>query len=132
MTAPSLFASPERRLDGTDKTTGVTKYTADLEFPGALEAAFVRSPYPHARIRSVDAARARSLPGVRAVITGADVGGARLGRRLVRTFRSVEQILVIVGPRFVVVLDAGGNVRKDARKQSRLTTCPPDERLDRR
>ena len=82
MTAPELFASPERRLDGRDKTNGVTTYTADIEFPGALEAAFVRSPYPHARIRSVDAMRARALPGVRAVITGADVGGARLGRRL--------------------------------------------------
>jgi CO/xanthine dehydrogenase Mo-binding subunit len=42
----------------------------------------VRSPFPHARIRSVETARARALPGVRAVITGADVGGARLGRRL--------------------------------------------------
>ena len=82
MTAPNLFLSPERRLDGTDKTNGVTRYTGDIEFPGALETAFVRSPYPHARIRSVDAVRARALPGVRAVITGADVGGARLGRRL--------------------------------------------------
>jgi CO/xanthine dehydrogenase Mo-binding subunit len=77
-----LFASPERRLDGDDKTNGTTKYTGDISFPGALESAFVRSPYPHARIRSVDTSRASALPGVRAVITGADVNGARLGRRL--------------------------------------------------
>lgn len=82
MSAPALFDRPERRLDGEGKTNGATKYTADIVVPGALEAAFVRSPYPHARIRSVDATRARALPGVRAVITGADVHGARLGRRL--------------------------------------------------
>jgi len=81
-TVPGLFRSPERRLDGDDKTNGATKYTGDMSFPGALQSAFVRSPYPHARIRSVDASRARLLPGVRAVITGADVNGARLGRRL--------------------------------------------------
>src|SRR6185437_2401243 len=65
-----------------DKTTGAARYTADLVVPRALQAGFVRSPYPHARIVSVDTARARSLEGVRAVLTGADIAGQRLGRRL--------------------------------------------------
>src|SRR2546427_1102590 len=82
MTAPTSLDQPERRLDGDEKTTGAAKYTADLAVTGALEATFVRSPYPHARIVSVDTARARSLVGVRAVLTGADVRGQRLGRRL--------------------------------------------------
>jgi CO/xanthine dehydrogenase Mo-binding subunit len=82
MTAADIFRSPERRLDGDDKTSGTAKYTADLRIRGALESAFVRSPYPHARVRSVDTSRARALAGVRAVLTGADVGRARLGRRL--------------------------------------------------
>src|SRR5437870_2337948 len=82
MTGPTILDRPERRLDGDEKTTGAAKYTADLEVPGALQAAFVRSPYPHARIASVDASRARALAGVRAVLTGADVKGQRLGRRL--------------------------------------------------
>ncbi|MEA2660896.1 MAG: hypothetical protein QOH08_468, partial [Chloroflexota bacterium] len=82
MTGTELFRSPERRIDGDAKTTGRAAYTADLDVPGALEAAFLRSPYPHARIRAIDASRARALPGVHAVLTGADVGGARLGRRL--------------------------------------------------
>jgi CO/xanthine dehydrogenase Mo-binding subunit len=77
-----LFDRPERRIDGVDKTTGAAKYIADLDIPGALQAAFVRSPYPHARIVSVDTTRARALDGVRAVLTGADVRGQRLGRRL--------------------------------------------------
>jgi CO/xanthine dehydrogenase Mo-binding subunit len=82
MIRPALLDVPERRLDGELKTTGAAKYTADLAVAGALQAAFVRSPYPHARIVSVDTSRARALAGVRAVITGADVRGQRLGRRL--------------------------------------------------
>ena len=78
----AILDQPERRIDGEAKTTGAAKYTADIDVPGALQAAFVRSPYPHARIVSVDTARARALAGVRAVLTGADVRGQRLGRRL--------------------------------------------------
>jgi len=79
---PGLLDRPERRIDGDAKVSGGATYTADLRIPGALDAAFVRSPYPHARIVSVDTTRARALAGVRAVVTGADVKGQRLGRRL--------------------------------------------------
>src|SRR5687767_15414925 len=47
-----------------------------------LHAAFVGSPYPHARVLAVDTQRARAMPGVRAVLTGADVRPARFGRRV--------------------------------------------------
>ena len=43
-------------------------YVDDIHLPGMLEAAFVRSPFPHARIARIDVARARAMPGVRAVI----------------------------------------------------------------
>ncbi|HEV2250572.1 MAG TPA: xanthine dehydrogenase family protein molybdopterin-binding subunit [Candidatus Limnocylindria bacterium] len=82
MTGPGLLDRPERRIDGEAKTTGAAAYTADLEVPGALQAAFARSPYPHARIVSVDVSRAQVLAGVHAVLTGADLEGQRLGRRL--------------------------------------------------
>jgi CO/xanthine dehydrogenase Mo-binding subunit len=82
MTGEALLDRPERRIDGEAKTTGAARYTADLDVPGALQAAFLRSPYPHARIVSVDTERARALAGVRGVLTGADVRGQRLGRRL--------------------------------------------------
>ncbi len=79
---PELLDRPERRIDGEEKTTGAARYTADLVVPRVIEAAFVRSPYPHARIVSVETGRARALAGVHAVMTGADVRGQRLGRRL--------------------------------------------------
>ena len=52
---------------------GRGRYLDDLGPAGALELAFVRSPWPHARIRSIDAGAARRVPGVAAVVTGADL-----------------------------------------------------------
>ncbi|MEK7861891.1 MAG: xanthine dehydrogenase family protein molybdopterin-binding subunit, partial [Chloroflexota bacterium] len=53
--------------------TGHGRYVDDLEIPGALHACFVRSPHAHARIVRIDAAAALALPGVAAVLTGADL-----------------------------------------------------------
>jgi carbon-monoxide dehydrogenase large subunit len=53
--------------------TGKGQYIADLALPGMLHVAFVRSPIAHARIRSVDTSQAAALPGVVAVLTGADL-----------------------------------------------------------
>jgi CO/xanthine dehydrogenase Mo-binding subunit len=57
------------RIDAYERVTGRAGFTGDLRFPGMLYARVLRSPYPHARIRSIDVSRARALPGVRAVIT---------------------------------------------------------------
>lgn len=60
------------------KVTGRAKYTDDYVFPGMLFARTLRSPHPHARILSIQAEKAKSLPGVRAVLTHADVPGENL------------------------------------------------------
>ena len=60
------------RHDGTDKVTGRAQYSADIQLAGLLHAKTLRSPHPHARIRSIDATRALALPGVKAVVTSAD------------------------------------------------------------
>jgi 4-hydroxybenzoyl-CoA reductase subunit alpha len=60
-------------VDGPEKVSGRAKYTADLAVqPGTLAARIYRSPYAHAEILDVDVSDALKLPGVRAVITGAD------------------------------------------------------------
>jgi aerobic carbon-monoxide dehydrogenase large subunit len=56
-------------------TSGRGRYVADLRVPGCLEAAFVRSPLPHADLRGVDAARATAMPGVALVLTADDLTG---------------------------------------------------------
>ena len=61
-----------RKVDGADKATGRTKFVDDLPFSG-LHAKLLRSTKAHARIVAVDVDLARALPGVKAVITGADL-----------------------------------------------------------
>lgn len=80
--APDILETPEWRVEGRDKVTGAARYAADITRPGMLHAAFVGSTYSHARVVSVDVEAARKVPGVRAVVTGADVRPARFGRRL--------------------------------------------------
>jgi CO/xanthine dehydrogenase Mo-binding subunit len=69
------------RVDAREKVRGEPLYYGDLEMPGLLHARVLRSRYPHARIMSIDASRARALPGVAAVALAADVPGLKvLGR----------------------------------------------------
>ncbi|MCY4283881.1 MAG: xanthine dehydrogenase family protein molybdopterin-binding subunit [Thiotrichales bacterium] len=61
------------RPDGVPKVTGAAKFGADYHLPGMLYGKVLRSPHAHARIRSIDTSRAEALPGVKAVMTGADL-----------------------------------------------------------
>ena len=61
------------RHDGVDKVTGRAKYGADYSFPNMLHGKVLRSPYAHARIKSINVEKALALPGVKAVITGKDL-----------------------------------------------------------
>ena len=68
------------RPDGVDKVTGRAQYGADLKLTGLLAGKVLRSPHPHARIRSIDTSKAEALPGVKAVITAKDLPFASLTR----------------------------------------------------
>lgn len=67
------------RVDGPEKVTGSAQYGLDAHMPGMLWMKILRSPFPHARIVSVDASAASALPGVQAVLTGGDVKDLRTG-----------------------------------------------------
>ncbi|MGE5116006.1 MAG: xanthine dehydrogenase family protein molybdopterin-binding subunit [Betaproteobacteria bacterium] len=64
-------------MDAPDKAAGRTRYIHDIDLPGQLHAAILRSRRVHARIVRIDASRARALPGVHAVLTAADVPDQR-------------------------------------------------------
>ena len=61
------------RPDGVDKVTGRARFGADFSLPNMLVGKVLRSPHAHARIRSIDASKAEALPGVKAVLTSADL-----------------------------------------------------------
>jgi 4-hydroxybenzoyl-CoA reductase alpha subunit len=63
---------PRRRVDARAKVTGQTRFADDLTLPRMLHCKLLRSRLPHARIKSIDTARARAASGVRCVLTGAD------------------------------------------------------------
>jgi carbon-monoxide dehydrogenase large subunit len=74
-----VIGQPLRRREDERFLTGAARYVDDVDVPGALHAAFVRSFEAHARIRKIDAEPARRARGVVAVLTGADVAD-RAGR----------------------------------------------------
>ncbi|MEZ4225245.1 MAG: molybdopterin cofactor-binding domain-containing protein [Polyangiaceae bacterium] len=71
----SIVGKPARKIDGLAKATGEAVYADDIALPGMLHAKTLRSPHPHARIKSIRTEKALALPGVRAVITGRDLPG---------------------------------------------------------
>src|SRR5271168_2033364 len=64
----AVVGKPLPRVDGPLKATGGARYTYDIELPGMLYGAMLRSPWPHARIRGIDLSAAQHLAGVRAVL----------------------------------------------------------------
>ena len=61
------------RPDGMDKVTGRAQFAADTTMPGMIWGKVLRSPHPHARIKSIDTSKAEKLPGVKAVVTAKDI-----------------------------------------------------------
>src|SRR6185312_12169191 len=72
MTDFSIIGKRIAMVDAAGKTTGAGKYTDDLCVPGMLVGRILHSPYPHARIKSIDTSRAEKLEGVVAVAIGGD------------------------------------------------------------
>ncbi|MFT5150574.1 MAG: 4-hydroxybenzoyl-CoA reductase subunit alpha, partial [Planctomycetota bacterium] len=68
-----VVGRPDRKIDGADKSTGAAIYADDIQLAGMLHAKTLRSTRAHARIKSIDTSKAEALPGVMAVITGADL-----------------------------------------------------------
>lgn len=71
----TVFGAKVERREDARLTRGLGQYTDDLKLPGMLYAAMVRSPYAHARIKSIDTAQAEALPGVVRVYTGPALKG---------------------------------------------------------
>jgi xanthine dehydrogenase YagR molybdenum-binding subunit len=137
---PALLSTPIQRLDGPDKVTGRARYSYDINRPGMIYGQIVRSPYPHARVVSVDLAAAQKAPGVKAALVYREPGTqvmyqgdpvaavaadteerARDAARLVRVryeplphLANVEQAMAPDAPRVF----PSGNVRAGARDET--------------
>ncbi len=110
MTSPAFIGEPVPRIGLDAKVRGEAEYTADLKRPGMLFGRILRSPHPHARIRSIDTSRAMALPGVHAVLTHLDVPNARIDADLL----ALDQILRFVGDEVAVIAAERESLAEDA------------------
>ncbi len=75
MAATSMIGAAVKRREDPRFITGHGQYTDDIKLPGMVHMAILRSPYAHARIKSIDTSKAKAMAGVRAVYTGKDLEG---------------------------------------------------------
>src|SRR5438067_1562219 len=141
---PVLLGTAVKRLDGPDKVTGRARYSYDINRPGMIYGRIVRSPYPHARVVSVDLSAAEKAPGVKAVLAWKEPGAqvmyqgdpvagvaadteerAKDAARLIRVryetlphLSSVEQAMAADAP----AVFPGGNTREGAREETGAIT----------
>jgi carbon-monoxide dehydrogenase large subunit len=77
-----VVGRPTPRVEGEEKVTGAAVYTVDVSLPGMLWGKVLRSPIAHGHIKRIDIGKALQVPGVKTVITGPDVTGLRIGRKI--------------------------------------------------
>jgi CO/xanthine dehydrogenase Mo-binding subunit len=82
MALKQIIGNPTPRVEGEFKVSGKAAYAVDVTLPGMVWGKLLRSPIPYGRIKRIDTTKAMRLPGVRAIVTGDDVTGRRIGRRL--------------------------------------------------
>src|SRR4051812_20306093 len=98
-----VFEAPDYRLEGRLKVTGGARYAADAILPGMLWAKFLRSPFAHARIVSIDTSAAKQVPGVHAILTAEDTGRRRFGRYLFDWPVLASERVLYIGERIAAV-----------------------------
>ena len=94
---------PSPRVEGEQKVRGGAVYAVDVVLPEMLWAKVLRSPIAHGRIKRIDTAKARALPGVKAVLTGADLAGARIGKKIVDMPLLADGVVRYVGEKVAAV-----------------------------
>jgi CO/xanthine dehydrogenase Mo-binding subunit len=90
-----------RRSDGELIVTGRAPYTVDIDLPGMLYAKILRSPYPHARIRNINIEKAGRIEGVKAIVTGKDIGYRRFSFLDTPAYPADETPLAVDKVRFI-------------------------------
>lgn len=94
---------PSPRVEGEQKVGGQALYATDMVLPDMLWVKVLRSPLAHARIKSIDRSRALACPGVKAILTGEDFGGARIGKKIVDMPLLAEGVVRYMGEKVAAV-----------------------------
>jgi len=94
---------PSPRVEGEQKVGGGAVYAVDVTLPEMLWAKVLRSPMAHGRIKKIDSSKALALPGVKAVLSGADLAGAKIGKKIVDMPLLADQVVRYIGEKVAAV-----------------------------
>ncbi len=136
----SYVGQPLKRFEDVRLLVGQSCYVGDIQLPDMLHAVVVRSPHPHARIKSIDVSAARALPGVVTVLTGEDTTGvvkdvptrSMSEGWVVENMKPVEQPVLAwgkvcyVGQPVAIVVARDPYLARDAAEASHGRLRPPD------
>src|SRR5687768_6474227 len=113
-----ILGTKVKRLDAPEKATGRAKYSYDVNRPGMLHGAILRSPHAHAKIKSLDTSAAKATPGLKAL---AMIAGARDGT-----------VTKIDGDKLTYVVVAAGKKKGDKKEETFTVEVTPTVTLLRR
>ncbi len=103
MAEKRVIGNPAPRVEGERKVSGEARYAVDVALPGMLRVKALRSPIPHGRIKRIDTSRAGKLPGVHTVLTGKDIAGAKIGKKIFDMSILAEDVVRFIGEKVVAV-----------------------------
>src|SRR5688500_4895733 len=110
----SVIGQRVGRVEGPSKVGGRAQFTADVRLPGRLWGKVFRSSIAHGRIVSIDVSKAKALPGVRAVLTAADVAPLMVGRRVKDQPVLARDKVRFIGDRVALVAADDPNIAEEA------------------
>ena len=114
ITQSKLIGTPTPRLEGPEKVSGEALYAGDISLPGMLWCKVLRSSIAYGRIKQIDVSRALSLPGVAAVMTGKDVSGLLIGRKIYDMPILADGVVRFIGEKVAAVAAETEEVAEEA------------------
>lgn len=109
-----IIGAPAPRSEGPEKVCGRAMYASDVVLPGMLWAKALRSPISYGRIRKIDTSKASVLPGVRAVVTGRDVRGLLIGRKIYDMPILADGVVRFIGEKVAAVAAESEAIAEEA------------------
>ena len=109
-----VVGHPTPRVEGEDKVTGKATYAVDVVLPDMLWGKVLRSSFPYGRIKRIDLSKALQLPGVKTVITGKDVAGLKIGRRIYDMPILAEGVVRFIGEKVAAVAAETEEIAEEA------------------
>ncbi len=114
MAVKNIIGIPTPRVEGEQKVTGAARYAVDVTLPGMLWGKVLRSPIRYGCIKSIDVSKALKLSGVKAVVTGKDVAGLRIGRCVYDMPIVAEDVVRFIGEKVAGVSAETEDIAEEA------------------